>query len=1100
MAYVDNFKIAGSSSLTWNGTTYWPVTTWVKDGTGVDGDSRLQAAVRFLMSADSAINSNHIIAQYGWYTATGAVPPWTGSGYNQYMCIRKLNTSITSFLNESGVMQQGSFFSTLNTNQRQGYWNDGVVNTNSSSDSYKMVWVDTPYIVTDCGTQAGGVTVSSKTFYLGQSDGPLSQVSVSSSYTTPYVVSYNSSGGSGSIASVAVTSGTSITLPSSGYTKTGHTLDGWSNTLNGPKDYSTGVSVSITANKTFYAYWKAVTYTVTYKANGGVGSDMTDPKTYNVNLTLKSSGFTKAGHTLSGWNTKADGTGTNYALGGTYSANANATLYAVWTPLTYTMTYKPNGGTGSDVTQTKTYGVTAVVKNNPFTRSNYTFTGWNTNSGGTGTAYAAGSNYTANSAVTLHAQWSLNHAAPAFTNTPTITRCTSAGTVSASGTNIKVSFAYSKDASVTGVISTSSFTNCVNCKLEYSTDGGGTWTTMVTFTVDTATTSQFAAHTTTSGYAITTAFLVRITLTDNTTGTVYTATYQATVPVVAALLDMYSDTSVGLGAVAPESVPTGWTGITTLGPKWDFQMDTNGGNANDTALATAYPNAINNSGVVSLKKALVKAKDVSDATGVLPLANGGTGINATNTEYLEQVLQNSHMAYFYISSNTGWGKVASWKAASGFRHIRFSVTDARTGVSGGILDIVTAHNSNADNLQTFQWLCAAGINPDQYVVTYDGEDSDGYRSYSLHIEKTSTASRGVFLQVLQCNAQGGTLTAFTNHITLYAATTTETAPTGTASILPLMEGNTTWYGYCSTAAGTAAKVVNGCDGFALRRGAVVHCLMTTNNTVYGAITLNVNSTGAKTVYIRNLATSDKNSATWFKGAFVTFIYDGSVWMLVNDSSLACRGFTQTDRPASADIDRAGTGGIRYFLATSSMTTNKPYSDGHVIHCDWDSSAGWASQLTLPTSSGNPVQWRGHTAANTWGSWETLDSVTQNRGGKTYSEDITAATNNTGGGVGWKECKHSDGRLELWIWDWLSSNAGVTADHTLSWPSAATSFVTTTDLPTVDSISFRVCNNVSAAVSTSIKSMTVGTSIVWSRYGTNAAYRGVVCVKLSGWWR
>jgi uncharacterized protein (TIGR02145 family)/uncharacterized repeat protein (TIGR02543 family) len=39
------------------------------------------------------------------------------------------------------------------------------------------------------------------------------------------------------------------------------------------------------------------------------------------------------------------------------------------------------------------------------TRAGYTFVGWNTNSGGTGTSYNGGASYTVNSNVTLYAKW-----------------------------------------------------------------------------------------------------------------------------------------------------------------------------------------------------------------------------------------------------------------------------------------------------------------------------------------------------------------------------------------------------------------------------------------------------------------------------------------------------------------------------------------------------------------------------------------------------------------------------------------------------------------------------------------------------------------------
>lgn len=39
---------------------------------------------------------------------------------------------------------------------------------------------------------------------------------------------------------------------------------------------------------------------------------------------------TRTDYNFLGWNTKADGTGTNYAAGANYTSNATLTLYAKW--------------------------------------------------------------------------------------------------------------------------------------------------------------------------------------------------------------------------------------------------------------------------------------------------------------------------------------------------------------------------------------------------------------------------------------------------------------------------------------------------------------------------------------------------------------------------------------------------------------------------------------------------------------------------------------------------------------------------------------------------------------------------------------------------
>jgi len=74
--------------------------------------------------------------------------------------------------------------------------------------------------------------------------------------------------------------------------------------------------------------------------------------------------------------------------------------------LIHKITYNGNGNTGGSTAETSfTYGNTASVRANGFTRTGYTFTGWNTKANGSGTAYAAGASYKAAANLTLYAQW-----------------------------------------------------------------------------------------------------------------------------------------------------------------------------------------------------------------------------------------------------------------------------------------------------------------------------------------------------------------------------------------------------------------------------------------------------------------------------------------------------------------------------------------------------------------------------------------------------------------------------------------------------------------------------------------------------------------------
>lgn len=71
-------------------------------------------------------------------------------------------------------------------------------------------------------------------------------------------------------------------------------------------------------------------YSVTYDANGGTGAPSSQTKWYGTTLTLSSTRPTREGYTFLSWNTSASGTGTSYAPGASYTANAALTLYAQW--------------------------------------------------------------------------------------------------------------------------------------------------------------------------------------------------------------------------------------------------------------------------------------------------------------------------------------------------------------------------------------------------------------------------------------------------------------------------------------------------------------------------------------------------------------------------------------------------------------------------------------------------------------------------------------------------------------------------------------------------------------------------------------------------
>ena len=190
---------------------------------------------------------------------------------------------------------------------------------------------------------------------------------------------------------------------------TGYEFDGW-------YDYYTGYYVSGSNpyepriwEKTYLtAEATALTYTVKYNANGGSGAPSNQTKYYGSTLTLSSTQPTRTGYTFSYWNTASNGNGTTYYPGGSYTANAAITLYAIWAPITYTISYNANGGSGAPSSQVKTYGVNLTLSSTRPTRTGYTFLGWSESSTATTSTYAPSSTFTANKSVTLYAVWKVS--------------------------------------------------------------------------------------------------------------------------------------------------------------------------------------------------------------------------------------------------------------------------------------------------------------------------------------------------------------------------------------------------------------------------------------------------------------------------------------------------------------------------------------------------------------------------------------------------------------------------------------------------------------------------------------------------------------------
>ena len=128
--------------------------------------------------------------------------------------------------------------------------------------------------------------------------------------------------------------------------------------------------------------------------NGGTNNSA-NPSNYSVLYGFTLANPTRRGYSFDGWylnGTKITGINTSAvsfsSVDALYTAlnsrtTGNITIEARWTPLTYTISYNANGGSGSMSSHTTTYGSSIKIKDNTFTRDGYDFAGWTTKSDGT---------------------------------------------------------------------------------------------------------------------------------------------------------------------------------------------------------------------------------------------------------------------------------------------------------------------------------------------------------------------------------------------------------------------------------------------------------------------------------------------------------------------------------------------------------------------------------------------------------------------------------------------------------------------------------------------------------------------------------------------
>lgn len=231
-------------------------------------------------------------------------------------------------------------------------------------------------------------------------------------------------------------------------------------------------------------------------------------------------------------------------------------------------------------------------------------------------------------------------------------------------------------------------------------------------------------------------------------------------------------------------------------------------------------------------------------------------------------------------------------------------------------------------------------------------------SHGTHVTYSTTAPKA------NGTASAGTAASVSRSDHVHPAQTTVSGNAGSATKLQTKRNidgvqfdgsaNIVHFGSCSTAAGTAAKVVS-CTGFVLASGSRITVKFTTTNTAANP-TLNVNSTGAKAIKYRGSTISAGYLAA---NRVYTFIYDGTDYELVGDIN--------TDTNTTYSTGTASTAGLtRLYTSTGSATngtmTQKAITDAlagkssssHTHNYAGSSSAGGAANSAVKLTTARTI--------------------------------------------------------------------------------------------------------------------------------------------------
>lgn len=874
-------------------------------------------------------------------------------------------------------------------------------------------------IVNASRASASSTSVSiSGTFYLGF--GSTSAYS-GSTQGTGYVNSATLSG-NGVSSSVTVKSssstwtceGGSAVKFNSSYSYTGKkphlSSSGWSGTVSnwtsGNKSFTITVYENSTSLKTFTITLACPTYyptvTISYNSNGGTGTMSNTTYTYASSGTtsLRKNTYTKTGYYFYGWHrTQSKATAGEREYTDEQSWNLNNagptyTLYTAWKPNNYTVTYNNNGGTGTMENSTATYDQNFITRQNTFTKTGYTFNGWNTSADGTGTenwsltapgVYESGQSlkWTYTSGRNLYAQWIVNSYILTINAGEGILTATSGWEII--GNTATKTFNY---GSSYGTLPTPTRTGYVFLGW-YTSATGGTKVTSNTTMGDSNT--EVFAHWAVAQYTV----VYHANTGSGTTPNSQTFGYSESINLASSS-----------GLTLSNYTANGWN--TASGTNQSSNTHFDNGTVFNSASAT-----FNSNRSVTLYVHWVGAQYTISYN-----ANGGSGAPASQTgnygtSLSIQTTIPTRTNYYFKGWNTKQdGSGDTYQPGETYNKY-LTVTLYAQWESN---NFSIAFDSN--------YLQDYNVTRNQVAFGIESRDNafNSHSALSQGLYTTGIYVKSAILDNYGTGVLSGQLMASTLERALYKASYSS-GILGSINLSSAYTKNSitipsSWYNYIYIPHRTggnngAAQADNHNYGTMIITG------MTSDNGIY------------KIRYNGSIQSVEK---------FYTTLNKPSVSDIGAVPEVGGKVKLFNSRQTDANLTADGKTGLSHFLATNSMTSNKPADgDGHIIHMAWDNTGGWDNQLYVRNGNTPTMAVRGQ-SSGTWGSWK-----------KVYTEQDSYIRSSTGG-LDWgdgstKGLVITKGALAYWngSYDGTSSNLSKCSAGTII--GTSTSLGKTTFTPT-----------------------------------------------------